>query len=206
MIIVGAKGHALEVLQCLTVAEREQVVFFDDATLHQSSQVLGTYQILHTYAEVKAHLSKHDPRFLLGLGEISARRYLALRFQEWGGVLTSVIASSAIVGPFASIGEGVNLMQHTLIAPMVTVGEGVLLNAGASVHHDCVIGDYCQISPGARILGRCRLGGSCQVGAMAVVLPDITIGDNAVIGAGAVVTQAVPAGATFVGVPARRVR
>ena len=50
MIIVGAKGHALEVLQCLTVFEREQVVFYDDVTLNQSSHVLGMYQILHNYA------------------------------------------------------------------------------------------------------------------------------------------------------------
>ena len=205
MLIVGAKGHALEVLQCLTVVEREQVVFFDDVTLTQSSHVLGIYQILHTYAEVKDYLTGHDSRFILGLGNTRARRHLALKFQACGGILTSIIAANAVVGPFATVGAGANFMQHTLVAPMVTVGEGVLLNAGASVHHDSIIGDYCHISPGARILGRCRLGSGCQVGAMAVILPDVTIGDNAVIGAGAVVTRPVPAGATFIGVPARRV-
>jgi sugar O-acyltransferase (sialic acid O-acetyltransferase NeuD family) len=205
MVIIGAKGHALEVLQCLTAVEREQVIFFDDVTLKQSNHVLGMYQVLHTYAEAKAYLTGRDPRFLLGLGGSSARRHLASKFQAWGGILTSVIASTAVVGPSATIGAGVNFMHHTLLAPMVTVGEGVLLNAGASVHHDSIIGDYCQISPGARILGRCRLGVGCQVGAMAVILPDITVGDHAIIGAGAVVTRPVAAGATVIGIPARRV-
>ena len=205
MLIVGAKGHAVEVWQCLTGTERERAVFFDDTTQSLSDDVLGRYPILRSAAEARAYLAHTDSRFVLGLGGPGRRRQLAMQLQEWGGQLTSVMASTAVVSPFAVIGPGLNVMHHTLVAPAATLGEGVLLNAGAAVHHDTVVGDYCEISPGARILGRCRLGYGCQVGAMAVVLPGMTIGDAAIIGAGAVVTQPVPAGTTVVGVPARRI-
>ena len=204
MLIVGAKGHAVEILQCLTAAEREQVVFFDDLTPNQPSHVLGHYPLLRSAAEAQAYLAGTDPRFVLGLGGPALRQRLAAQFQGWGGMLTTVIAATAVVGPHvAGIGTGVNVMHHALVAPNAWLGEGVLLNAGAAVHHDVEVGAYCEVSPGARLLGRCRLGSSCQVGAMAVVLPDVVVGNNAVIGAGAVVTRNVPAGATVVGVPAR---
>lgn len=204
MLIIGAKGHAVEVLQCLAAAEREQVVFFDDLTPNQPSQILGCYSLLRSAAEAQAYLAHTDPRFVLGLGGPALRQRLAAQFQNWGGVFTTVVAATAVVGPHtAEVGVGANVMHFTLVAPNARLGEGVLLNAGAAVHHDVEIGAYCEVSPGARLLGRCRLGSNCQVGAMAVVLPGVVVGDNAIIGAGAVVTRNVSIGATVVGVPAR---
>jgi len=194
----------MEILQCLTVDLRAQVVFFDDVAIGQLDTVLGQYPLIRSTTEAQVYLMHTDSRFVLGLGGPTKRCHLAAQFREWGGVLTTVIASTAVVGPHvAKLGAGVTIMHHTLVAPNVWLGEGVLLNAGAAVHHDAQVGAYCEISPGARLLGRCRLGSGCQVGAMGVVLPDVIIGDNAIIGAGAVVTRNVAAGATVVGVPAR---
>ncbi|MBO2032546.1 NeuD/PglB/VioB family sugar acetyltransferase [Siccationidurans ginsengisoli] len=207
MLIVGAKGHAVEVFQCLTEAEREGVLFFDDVTPNQLQKVFGRYALLRTATEARAYLASKDSRFVLGLGGPSRRQHLATQFLEWGGLLTTVIAPTAIVGPYTnSLGAGLNIMHGSMVAPSACLGEGVLLNAGAAVHHDVEVGDYCEISPGARLLGRCRLGKRCQIGALAAVLPDVVIGDEAVIGAGAVVTRDVPAGSTVVGVPARSTR
>lgn len=205
MLIVGAKGHAVEVLQCLTVTEREQsLVFYDDVSRNMPTSVLGHFRLLTTPSEAQQYLEEIDSRFILGLGGPTLRQQLAHRFREWGGQLTSVIASSAVVYPDRRVlASGLNIMHHTLVAPNAHLGEGVLINAGATIHHDVEVGDYCEISPGARLLGRCRIGRGCQVGALATVLPDIKVGEGAVIGAGAVVTRNVAAGATVAGVPAR---
>jgi len=204
MLIVGAKGHALEVFQCLTEAEREYAVFFDDVTQNQPQKVFGQYTLLRTAAEARAYLASSDSRFVLGLGGPTLRQRLATQFIEWGGLLTTITASTAVVGPHTNkLGSGLNIMHYSMIAPDVCLGEGVLLNAGAAVHHNVEVGAYCEISPGARLLGRCRLGQRCRIGALAVVLPDIVIGDEAVVGAGAVVTRDVAAGSTVTGVPAR---
>ena len=203
MLIVGAKGHAVEVLQCLTDTEQEGVVFFDDITPSLADSVLGRFPLLRSAAEAQSYLINTDFRFVLGLGGPDQRRRLAAQCQKWGGQLTSVIASTAVVSPFSMVGSGVNIMHHTLVAPTGRLGDGVLLNTGAAVHHDSIVGDYCEISPGVRVLGHCQLGYRCRVGAMAVILPGVIVGDGAIIGAGAVVTHSVAAGTTVVGVPAR---
>lgn len=203
MLIVGARGHAVEVLQCLTDDEQETIVFFDDMSSGLPNSVLRQYPLLRSATEAQTYLATTDARFILGLGGPDRRRRMAAQFQEWGGQLTSVIATTAVVSPFATVGLGVNIMHHTLVSPTAKLGEGVLLNAGAAIHHDSIIGEYCELSPGARVLGRCQLGYGCRVGAMAVILSDIVVGTNAIIGAGAVVTRTVEAGTTVVGVPAR---
>ena len=203
MLIVGAKGHAVEVLQCLTDTEREGAVFFDDMNSNLPGNVLRQFPLLRSAVEARAYLANTDSRFVLGLGGPSQRRHLTAQFREWGGQLTSVIAFTAVVSPFATVGPGGNIMHHTLISPTARLGEGVLVNAGAAVHHDSIVGDYCEISPGARILGHCRLGHSCWVGASAVILPGVVVGQEAIIGAGAIVTRSVEAGTTVVGIPAR---
>ena len=80
------------------------------------------------------------------------------------------------------------------------------------------IGDDCSIASGAHVYthemhmpgtnGVIRrapvaIGRGVYIGANAVVLCGLSIGDGATIGAGAVVTHDVPAGETWVGVPAR---
>ena len=82
------------------------------------------------------------------------------------------------------------------------VGAHVYIGYGAAVGHDTIIGDFATVMPRASIGGSCVIGEGAMIGANATVLQNLTVGDGAVVGAGAVVLEDVPAGATFVGVPA----
>ena len=86
-------------------------------------------------------------------------------------------------------------------------GMGVVIGETAEIGDDCYI--YHQVTLGvARTNSGKRhptVGNNVTIGSGAKVLGPITIGDNASIGANAVVVDAVPAGTTVVGVPARPV-
>lgn len=204
MIIVGAGGHAKELLAIV----REQsplgsVFFYDDVTKTQPDLFLNQFKVLRTGEEVMAHLLD-DPRFALGIGNPKHRYQLAEKFKSWGGVLTSVISSSASIGSFnILLGEGLNIMSGAILTEEVTIGKGTLVHVHASVHHDCRIGEYCEILPGSRILGHVTIGNFTSIGSGAIVLPKISIGKNVIVGAGAVVTKNIGDGKTVKGVPAR---
>ncbi|HUC17761.1 MAG TPA: serine O-acetyltransferase [Acetobacteraceae bacterium] len=86
-------------------------------------------------------------------------------------------------------------------------GMGVVIGETAEVGDDCYL--YHQVTLGgtSSLKGKRHptIGSRVIIGAGAKVLGPITVGDDARVGANAVVVQAVPAGTTVVGVPARPV-
>ncbi len=102
------------------------------------------------------------------------------------------------------------------IHPGAQIGRGLFIDHGMGVviGETTQIGDNCTLYQGVTLGGTGKdhgkrhptLGDNVLVGAGAKVLGPFTVGDNARVAAGAVVLDAVPEGATAVGVPARVVR
>lgn len=204
-MIVGAKGHAKEILDLLQEDRvRDELYFFDNVTQTTDTNFLG-YPLVRSLNDLEK-LFFHDPRFMLGLGGTKRRRDLVDTFGELGGKLISVISQSAKVSNNSRIGNGVNIMSFSSISGDAVVGEGVLVHSHCSIHHDCHIGAYSEISPGARILGYSRIGRTCSIGSNAVILPGITITDNVIVGAGAVVTKDIEREGVYVGTPSRKIK
>ena len=206
MLVLGARGHAIEILQVLEHIGEEQVCFYDDVSPDAPTHLFDHYPVLRSADEARDHL-RYDSRVVLGIGGGQLRERLAQRALEWGGILHSVVSPTARLGRHRVVmGAGLNVMDGVLITNEVSVGEGTLLNARATLHHNVVVGRYCEISPGAQLLGHVRVGDFSQVGAGAVVLPRVTIGQGATVGAGAVVVRDVLDYEVVAGVPARVIR
>lgn len=203
MIILGARGHAIEVLEVLNNTEEHELCFYDDVNTDAPALLFNRYPILRSESQALEHL-RSDARIVIGIGNGRLRERLAARAIAWGGTLHTVVAATARVGRFEVIlGAGLNVMDGVLISNETTIGEGSLINARAALHHNVLVGRYCEVSPGAQLLGHVQLGDYSQVGAGAIILPHVRIGKEAIIGAGAVVTRDINDSEVVVGIPAR---
>jgi acetyltransferase-like isoleucine patch superfamily enzyme len=107
------------------------------------------------------------------------------------------------------IGDAANLGFNCEVfsASRVRIGAGTLVAAYAYLvggDHEFSRADQPVLEQGRRSSG-IDIGAGAWIGAGALVLDGVVVGDRAIVGAGAVVREAVAAGTTVVGVPARPV-
>lgn len=202
MIIAGAGGHAMEVLDILIRRgiPKEEILLYDD--IHSDKLALhDTFKILKNRDQLTEAI-KQNPEFCLGVGNPMARKKLYDLFLGIGGT-PIFIRGNFISSNFSTLAQGVDVMDYVYIGSNTHIGLGTLVNTKASVHHEVIINEYCEISPGATLLGGVHLGSYCQVGASAVILPKVKVGNHVIIGAGAVVNKDLPDNVMVAGVPAR---
>jgi len=204
MIIIGASGHAKEILDFLNVKFKE-IYFFDNVTTNITNKLFNIYPIINSFDEVQ-NIFKKDPNFVIGIGNPAFRMLLYEKFISLGGTPCSAIADTAIISKYSELGKGLNIMQRALISSEVKIEDGVLVNAGAFIHHNVELGKFCEISPGAVITGGIKVGSCTSIGSCTVVIPKIIIGSNSIIGAGSVVIRNVPDNELWAGNPAKFIK
>lgn len=205
MIIIGARGHAKDIIADPEFCKLEGHHFmFDNVSSDLPEILFGRYILLKTIEEAREKAIGHQ--FILATGSPLGRKKTFELFLSNGFQPKSFVASSALVSTFSSLGQGLNIMPYSTVFSAVRLGNGCLINSYASVHHDAILGDFVTVSPGARVLGRVNVGSMSEIGANAVILPDLKIGNRVTIGAGAIVTKDLPSGSTAVGVPARIIK
>ncbi len=186
MVIAGAGGHGLEVLQLLlSQGILEEGIIFFDQNERLGDQVLGKYPLVKSMVEIEKCLS-NDPRFCLGVGNPMHRKNLYTELLKVKGEYHPILSTSAIG---TKQNPTYDIMSFSFVGPETKVGVGVLVNTRAHIHHECEVGVFTEISPGAILLGACEVGSLCRIGAGAVILPGVKIGNEVVVGAGAVVTK-----------------
>lgn len=204
MLIIGANGHAKEMLEIFREnGSFTNLCFFDNVSFLEEKYFYG-FPIIDNFDDA-SKLFRVDTRFSMGIGKPILRYDLTTMFQKLGGEPTTLISGKALIANDTNIKAGVNIMPFVSVYNSVSIGSGALINSYASLHHDCTIGDFCEISPGARILGGCNIGELCSIGTNAVILPKIKIAGHVIIGAGSVVTKDISEPGVYYGVPAKKI-
>lgn len=206
MLIIGAGGFAKELLEVFhRNGSLNDLAFYDD--INVSNENLLGFPVLKDLVAARSYFSKTDNRFCLGVGNPKIRAAFKEKFQEIGGVLSSVVSEEADLGSYnVNIGIGCIILGHALISNSVSVGTAGLIYYKTVLAHDVHVEDFVELSPGATLLGGCKVGAYTHVGANATILPKVFVGSNVVVGAGAVVNKDVPDNCTVVGVPARIIK
>ena len=199
--MLGASGHGGVVADAALAAGWDEVEFFDDRWPGIAG--VGPWNIVgDTVALLGDHARYAGVIVAIGANRARLARHRALAAA--GAAMTTVVHPSAVVSPFATLGDGSVLCALAVINPFARTGAAVILNTGATVDHDCVLGDGVHVSPGAHIGGAVSIGEASWIGIGAAVRQGILIGAGVIVGAGAAVVTDIADGITVVGVPARK--
>jgi len=199
IIIIGAGGHGEVVLDVIRAAGQHKVIGFLDSDSALHGRLVDGVKVLGPPALA-------DRPFLVAVGDNAARKELTALLTARGLAAVTAIHPKAYVGSSAEVRPGTVVCAGAIICTHAQVGTGTIVNTGAVVEHHNVLGDFVHVAPRVVLTGRVTIGEGAFIGAGATLLPRIVVGAWATVGAGSVVTDDVPAGATVVGVPARRIR
>lgn len=188
LILVGGGGHCKSVID---VAESAgyQIVGVLDVPSELGKRVLN-YNVIGVDEDMGKYVN--DAMFVVTVGHIKnalLRVKLHKMIHEVGGTLATLIASTAYVSKYATLGEGTVVMHNAFVNADAKIGEGCIINTFANVEHDAIVNDFCHISTGAMVNGNCVVGKGTFLGSQAVMANGVSITDECIIAAGAFVRK-----------------
>jgi sugar O-acyltransferase (sialic acid O-acetyltransferase NeuD family) len=201
LILVGGGGHCKSVMEAAESAGYS-ILGVLDMPENVGKNILST-KVIGTDDDILAYVDKAE--FVITVGFIknpSTRIKIYNKIKEAGGKLATVVASTAYVSKYATLGEGSVVRHHALVNADAKVGCNVILNNFVNIEHDAVIGDQCHISTGAMVNGECHVGERCFIGSQSVLANCITVGDDIIVGAGSCVRKSITEKGIYAGNPA----
>lgn len=201
LILIGGGGHCKSVID---VAESAgyNILGILDMPEDIGKSVLD-YKVIGTDDDIPQFVDKAE--FIITVGFIKSpaiRMRIFDKVKEAGGKLATIIASTAHVSRYASLGEGTVVMHQAVVNAGARIGENCIINTFCNIEHDAVIGDQCHISTGAMVNGDCKVGKMCFIGSQSVLANGISICDDVIVGAGSLVRKNILKPGIYSGNPA----
>lgn len=208
LLVVGAGGHAREVLDLVEACNRAGSTEFEVLGLLADDEpdpaALARHQLAHLGTVGDGlRAAAAGTAYLVGIGSGAVRGRVDRLARSLGLVAPVLVHPLAVVGSHTVLGEGCLLFSHTSVTTNVRLGRHVHLNRGATVGHDSVLAHYVTLHPQAVVSGGCRIGAASMLGTSSAVIELVEVGAGCTVGAGAAVVRDVADGLTVVGVPAR---
>lgn len=208
LFIFGTGGHARD------IADIAEALSYRPVFVAHNHDVIAAWTGDYDIIIENQAIEKTDEAFALGIGDNKTRAALARKFR-------GQLKFPTLIHPDVTFGRGSREAAHCAIGTIifagvrmtnnVSIGDFCTINLSATVSHDVVLGNYANISPGANIAGNVEIGEGAWIGVGAAINQGLdqhklAIGAWSVIGSGAVVISQCDAGATYVGVPARKLK
>lgn len=202
LVIVGAGGHALEVVWLAKTLGRTIRGILDDACAQEGVDgvpLLGDIAACEDYV---------DCEFVIAVGDSRARKRLVEKIE--GRVsraqFATLIHPSVTLSDSWSAGPGTVIAAGSIISAHVEIGAHCIVNLNSSLSHEVIVGDYCTIAPNVALAGRVHLEDLVEIGLGAGVKQGIVLGKGSMLGMGSFLLTDIPENNVYVGVPAKFLR
>lgn len=201
LILVGGGGHCKSVID---VAESAgyNILGILDMPEDVGKPVLD-YKVIGTDDDIPQYVDIAE--FVITVGFIknpSIRIKLYNRIKEAGGKLATIVASTARVSKYATLGEGTVVMHNAFVNAGAQIGANCIINTFCDIEHDAVVGDQCHISTGVMVNGDCKIGDRVFVGSQSVLANGVSITDDIIVGAASFVRKSITENGIYAGNPA----
>lgn len=201
LILVGGGGHCKSVIEAAESAGYHILGVLDMPEV-VGKEILST-KVIGTDEDIPKYVNQAE--FVITVGFIknpATRIKLYDQIKEAEGKFATVIASTAYVSRYASLGEGTVVMHQAFVGAGAKVGKNVIINSFSNISHDAIVGDQCHISTGAIVNGECVIGNNVFIGSQSVLANDISIADDIIVGAGSLVRKSLKEKGIYSGNPA----
>lgn len=199
LLVIGCGGHGRVVAEAASECGYERIAFLDDSPpepVLPGTRVLGPISMIE-------QASREWPMAIVAVGDGALRLRLFEALQRHGFHTPNIIHPSAVVSRSAHLAAGIFIGAGAIVGIEARIANAAIINTGARIDHDCRIGPGSHIAPGATLSGNVSIGARTWLGTGCAVRQGIVIGDDVLVGVGAAVVSNLPAGKTYVGVPAR---
>ena len=201
LILIGGGGH------CKSLIDVAESAGYHIAGILDRPEELGkkilNYEVIGNDDDIPKYVGSAE--FIISVGYIrnpDLRIKLYELVKQQGGQFATLIASTAYVSQYASLGEGTVVMHHAFVNAEATVGKNVILNTFSNIEHGSIVGDQCHISTGVMVNGDCKVGNNCFIGSGSVLYNGVSITDGVVVSAGSVVRRPISIKGVYSGNPA----
>jgi sugar O-acyltransferase (sialic acid O-acetyltransferase NeuD family) len=203
VVIYGAGGLGREIYDTLMFVNSQALAFnvvgyIDDT--REPGLVVNGVPVLGGSSALEKMYGKVE--IILGIASPGIRKELHLQYKK-EFIFPNVIHPTAIVSPFAVLGEAILIQSNCIVAANAKIGDGVMINAHSGVGHDAQVGGYCSIMSYCDLAGDTRLGEISFVGTGVKVIPLTSIAAESYLCAGAVVFKDVVVKSKLLGNPAK---
>jgi sugar O-acyltransferase (sialic acid O-acetyltransferase NeuD family) len=185
LILIGAGGHARS---CIDVIEQQNQ--FQIAGLVGMPDEMHTKHLGYTMIGIDndlPELAKSYKYALITIGQIQTAEHRIRLYQnaiKLGFQLPIIIAPTAHISQYATLGAGTIVMHGAIINAGARVNNNCIINNRALIEHDSTVEDHCHISTGAIINGNVTVGASSFIGSGSIIKQGIVIGKSCLVGMG----------------------
>ena len=203
IVLIGGGGHCKSCIEVIESTGQYNIIGILDLPSELGKKVLN-YEVIGSDNDYEKF---HGMGFcfLITVGQIKSAEIRKKSFEKLialNAQIETVIASTATVSQYSTIGKGTIIMHHCFINAGAQIGENCIINTASVIEHDANIQRHCHISTKTIINGDCNIGFETFIGSSCCVSNGVNIANNVIVGAGSLVINNIEKSGTYFGNPA----